>query len=323
MPGVSREQTERAKTIDLLTYLQRREPGAIKKTGADEYCLREHDSLKISNGKWHWFSRGIGGKTALDFLIRVRGMGFVEAVRTLTFETPPAARSAIRDETKPPGEKPPPKPPKRNGLGTRAISYLQNVRGIDDEILTQCLSQKKLYEGVYEGRAVCVFVGEDKDGAVRYVGMRGINDDFKGEAANSDKRHGFVITSKLVPCRRLIVTESAIDAMSVASVIKKTKGRAWTLYEYLSLGCVSPLALIEYLKTHESVERIVLCLDNDKAGREASEKIRKALANEQELRERALVVTDRFPGMKDWNEELLATYGGGARPPEQNDRAER
>lgn len=45
--------------------------------------LKSHDSLKLSNGKWMWHSRGIGGKTALDFLIKVRGFSFIEAVQIL------------------------------------------------------------------------------------------------------------------------------------------------------------------------------------------------------------------------------------------------
>lgn len=42
-----------------------------------------HDSLVISNGKWHWCSQNIGGKTALDYLIKVRGQDFFSAVETL------------------------------------------------------------------------------------------------------------------------------------------------------------------------------------------------------------------------------------------------
>lgn len=30
-----------------------------------------------------WWSRGIGGKSALDYLIKVRGMDFVQAVQTI------------------------------------------------------------------------------------------------------------------------------------------------------------------------------------------------------------------------------------------------
>lgn len=65
MPQVTKEQIEQAKEIDLLTYLRMFEPNNLKHIGSDSYCTVEHDSLKISNHKWHWFSRGIGGRTAL------------------------------------------------------------------------------------------------------------------------------------------------------------------------------------------------------------------------------------------------------------------
>ena len=64
------EDIQQAKQLDLLTYLQIYEPDQLVKVSGDTYCTKEHDSLKISNGKWHWFSRKIGGKTALDYLVR-------------------------------------------------------------------------------------------------------------------------------------------------------------------------------------------------------------------------------------------------------------
>ena len=49
------------------------------------YCTAEHDSLKISNGKWYWWSRGFGGYSALDYFIKVNqlavkanALGFVD-----------------------------------------------------------------------------------------------------------------------------------------------------------------------------------------------------------------------------------------------------
>ena len=81
---VTPEQIEKAKQMDLLTYLQSYEPGNLKKISHDTWCTKEHDSLKISNGKWHWFSRHIGGKTALDYLIKVKGISFVNAVEIIT-----------------------------------------------------------------------------------------------------------------------------------------------------------------------------------------------------------------------------------------------
>ena len=68
MPYIPPEVVARAREMDLLTYLRTYEPQELVHFGGSTYCTREHDSLKISNGKWCWFSRGIGGYSALDYL---------------------------------------------------------------------------------------------------------------------------------------------------------------------------------------------------------------------------------------------------------------
>lgn len=83
MPYISPEVVAKAREMDLLTYLRNYEPNELVHFGGNTYCTREHDSLKISNGKWYWFSRGIGGYTALDYLIKVKEMPFMEAVETI------------------------------------------------------------------------------------------------------------------------------------------------------------------------------------------------------------------------------------------------
>lgn len=92
MGYVTPEQITQAKELDLLTYLQRFDPQELVHVSGSTYCTREHDSLKISNGKWNWFSRGIGGKTALDYLIKVQGFSFTQAVEALVGQnfSPPA-----------------------------------------------------------------------------------------------------------------------------------------------------------------------------------------------------------------------------------------
>ena len=90
MGYVTPEQIAQAKEWDLLTYLQRYDPHQLVHVGGSTYCTREHDSLKISNGKWNWFSRKIGGKTALDYLIKVQGFSFTEAVEAQGAGTPEA-----------------------------------------------------------------------------------------------------------------------------------------------------------------------------------------------------------------------------------------
>ena len=163
MPGVTKEQIGRAKEWDLLSYLQAYEPQELRRCGGSEYRTVTHDSLKISNGKWHWHSRGIGGRTALDYLIKVRGMGFVPAVELLCGE-----RGAAAWERPEPGQKErqqkPFSLPEENRCGKAMVSYLQK-RGIDADIISQCIGEKILYESRrYQN---CVFVGRDTGGRER------------------------------------------------------------------------------------------------------------------------------------------------------------
>ena len=83
MPYISPEVVEQARQIDLLTYLQSCEPQELVRISGNNYTTRTHDSLKISNGKWMWWSQRIGGCNALDYLVKGKGCSFVEAVETL------------------------------------------------------------------------------------------------------------------------------------------------------------------------------------------------------------------------------------------------
>lgn len=63
--------------MDLLTYLQRYDPEELVHFSGNTYTTRTHNSLKISNVKWYWWSRGIGGTSALDYLVAVHGLFFM------------------------------------------------------------------------------------------------------------------------------------------------------------------------------------------------------------------------------------------------------
>lgn len=104
MNGVTKEQIAAAKRMTAIEFLRRYRPNDLVKSSArGEFELRSHDSFKI-NGEssvWHWKSRGIGGKSALDYLIYVEGVRFVDAVRLLCEESPaytePAHESIERE----------------------------------------------------------------------------------------------------------------------------------------------------------------------------------------------------------------------------------
>ena len=52
MPYIPPDVVAKAKEMDLLTYLQNYEPQELVRLSSNTYCTHEHDSLKISNGKW-------------------------------------------------------------------------------------------------------------------------------------------------------------------------------------------------------------------------------------------------------------------------------
>ena len=78
MPYIPSEVVEQARQIDLLTYLRKFEPDNVEEVKGTRNVYRtvDHDSLKMSNGKWFWWSQGFGGYNALDYLIKSQELFF-------------------------------------------------------------------------------------------------------------------------------------------------------------------------------------------------------------------------------------------------------
>ena len=274
MPGVTKEQVAAARRMTAIEFLRRyRANDLVKSSARGEFELKSHDSFKI-NGEsslWHWKSRGIGGKSALDYLLHVEGCSFVEAVRLLCDEQPVfTPKNHANVERK----RPPFEPPEKSPTSTRVESYLR-CRGISQAVIGHCLQAGILYESLpYHN---CVFVGRDVDGVPKYAALRGTytyGKQFKAEATGSDKRFGFCIEPS-TECKTVAVFEAAIDAMAEMTLAGDTAEK----YR-LSLGGIyapeegrdihPPAALEEFLRRHPQVDRIEFCLDNDPPGRDAT-----------------------------------------------------
>jgi hypothetical protein len=135
---VSPEDIEQAKQMDLLTYLQNYESNNLIRVSGSTYCTREHDSLKISNGKWCWFSHGVGGRTALDYLIKVKDYTFVQAVETILGRAAAVPPVFHCQQSEPPREL---LMPEMNDNTDRVVSYLKS-RGIHPVIIDYCLKMQ-------------------------------------------------------------------------------------------------------------------------------------------------------------------------------------
>lgn len=307
MAYIPPEVVAQAKQMDLLTYLKNYEPEELVHFSGDTYCTRTHDSLKISNGKWCWFSRGIGGRSALDYLIKVNGYTFTQAVERIM------GQAAIQPPVfvyQPKKEQPKAlELPKASRCATHVVSYLRG-RGIGQELIDYCFQTGRLYESVPYHNAV--FLGMDRDGNARYANLRGIHSDFKGEAPGSDKRFSFNIPPAQ-GSTTLHLFESAIDLLSYAT-LEMLDGRDWHRDHLLSLAGVyqpkkemqessTPLALKQYLSDHPEVKNIDLRLDNDGPGRLAIETLQTILPKDY-------TVTPQLPPKgKDYNDTVKMRLG--------------
>lgn len=305
MPFIPPETIERARQMDLLTYLRTFEPDELVHISGNHYCTREHDSLKISNGKWYWFSRGFGGYNALDYLVKVKDVPFVEAVERITGQVPYQSPAVAPKKQKQPKVL---LLPKVSPCATHAFNYLRS-RGIDEEIIQFCFQTGRLYESLPYHNVV--FVGLDRYNKPRYATLRGIGTDFIGEANGSDKRFSFSIPAQNSDSLHLF--ESAIDLLSFSTLVKQNSGN-WQRDHLVSLAGVYkpkenlqesslPLTLTRYLSEYPNIKRITLRLDNDKAGGYMA----KALV--ALLSERYQVSVQPPPCGKDYNDYLCMKLG--------------
>ena len=306
MPYIAPEVITEAKRMDLLTYLREYEPGELVKFSSNTYTTRTHDSLKISNGKWMWWSRGIGGKSALDYLIKVRGMDFVGAVQTIMGN---GSVSFTTCENIKSYEEQPLLLPQKSPTTEVVFDYLFG-RGIDFEIINYCLEQELIIESLPYHNAV--FIGYDEDKEPKYAAYRATNQSrIMGDCTGSKKQYSFRLTAENTGEVHLF--ECAIDLLSYATLMK-LEGKDWRQFNLVSLaGVYSPKQKIEdskvpvtlgrLLEKDKTIKRIVLHLDNDIAGRKATKALQTILSDKYE------VVDDPPQYGKDVNDFLCKRLG--------------
>ena len=306
MAYVTPEMIEKAREMDLLTYLANYEPNELVPFSDGIYTTKEHDSVKISNGKWFQWSTGIGGISALDYLVKVRKMPFAEAVLLVLGQTAMAPPQYV------PQKKTDKQKhlilPDRSRTATRVVKYLVNERGIDEEIVRYCIKNGCIYESLPYHNAV--FVGYDGQHNPRYAAFRATNKErIMGDCSGSDKAYSFRLIGN-EQGEIIHIFECAIDLLSYATLMKQ-QGKDWKKDNLISLSGVYqpkkeisqsklPAAIVKYLEEHPQVKKVYLHLDNDKAGRIATQIFKIKLPKE-------IVVIDRkVPKGKDVNDYLLS-----------------
>lgn len=305
---LSKGDIERARNIDTVDLISRYNGFTFNRAGSEWHC-KEHDSLVVFRDRkgWHWFSRNLKGASAIDYLMKVEGMGFQDAVCELVTPehtyTPPKQTEIFE---KPKELQLPPKA--KNNI--EAVQYLVHKRCIDNIVVQKCIKDGIIYQ---DDRNNVVFIGKDTlTGQPKYASRRGTytkadGTAFKRDCAGSDKSYGFVLEG--TNQEHVFVFEAPIDAMSHATLnIEKAKGMhrdnwqtSWANHSRIALGGVADNALRRYLEVHPNVKTISFCLDNDDAGRTAAEEYKKKYT-EKGYDVKVYVVPEGYG--KDYNEYL-------------------
>ena len=307
MPYIEPEVIEQARQIDLLTYLQAFEPHELVRISGNNYTTRTHDSLKISNGKWMWWSRRIGGYNALDYLVKVKGCSFVEAVETLMGKAAVMPSLTVR-----PKQEEKPKVlllPEKSASNDRITEYLFG-RGIDYSIIGECIDRGLIFESLpYHN---LVFVGFDEKQKQRYAAYRATGSRrILGDCSGSDKHYSFRIAES--ESEEVHLFECAIDLLSYAT-LARLSGRDWHKENLVSLAGVylpkekieestTPAALVRYLAERPHIKKIHIHFDNDNTGRKATAALKAILPGKYEI------IDEPPPKGNDYNDFLCIQMG--------------
>ena len=294
-----------AKSVDLVAVAS--SLGFTPKKIGNYYTLKEMDSMRIYN-RSHWcrFSRryhkGENGGSQIDFLRVFAGMDVKAAVfwlldfagynRISNTPVKPQLKYQIQKQETEKKEFILPEPSHSNAY---LYEYLTKDRAISTDVVNFFVKQGLIYESnPYHN---IVFKGNDKNGVTRFASMRGVFDKngktFKCDVSGNDKRYGFNIAND--SSTELVVFEAAIDMLSYMDIHRDFESNM------LALGMVADAPLEMFLKEHPQIESIRFCLDNDKPGREATEKLM------EKYYQIGYDVADSPPpnGYKDYNEWLV------------------
>lgn len=178
MAHLEEDIIERAKNTDMIALLESEEGFSFKSTyGEREFKCIEHNSLVVNGNRrrWYWNSRQVGGNNAIDYLVKIRGMNFRDAVLHLVGDREQTAYTPIRNAVT---ENVSVSKPVRFVLPEQAhfpdgrrnysniIAYLNKGRGIDMNIINTLIASGKIYQGVqYNGLHI---VGYNDEGMAFY-----------------------------------------------------------------------------------------------------------------------------------------------------------
>lgn len=191
-------------------------------------------------------------------------------------------------------------PTRDDGNWKRVYAYLCKARGIEKAVVDWLRIQGILYPTKYN-LCYCTWL----DGAAVYVCEKGLTQKFWVHVPKASDCRRFMFNWN-GRTKRLIVTESFVDALSCATLIYRKHGEAWLDYAYLSLECCVAEPLIKWISEKPKIEKIYLAQDNDQGGMRSRDECVQSLREAGYGGEILQLIPPTDTG-KDWNEYITGT----------------
>lgn len=282
------EQKRQAAAVDLEFFLRSRGEQLIP-SGREKRLASDH-SITVRGNEWYDHAEDRGGQ-AVSFVQKFYSLSYPEAVSLLLGNEPGNAYPAANEKA--PEERKPFHLPPRHRDMRRVYAYLVKHRKINPAVVSAFAKAGLLYEDADFHNAV--FIGMDENGVARHAHKRSTNtigNAFRLNVEGSDPKHSF---HHIGTDGSLYVFEAPIDLLSYITLHPED----WQEHTYVACCGTSSLPVLEMLSRLPNINTVYLCLDNDKAGHTASNRMEELLADRD-------VKTLRLtPGNKDWNEDLV------------------
>lgn len=286
------EEKRQVRQTDMLEFLGKHEGLSFVRTGS-VYTCKEHDSLIIQSDRqrWWWYSRDENGLNVLDYLEKMKGYSWQDAMAFMLGEDNKAiarspTKSAVISEKE---EKPPFVLPEKDTEAYKQVfGYLVQTRCIDKSVVAYCVKHDLIYQDKkYKN---CVFVGYDESGEAKFAESKVTNQFYKQfniNVTSSDKQYSFKIANQLENTDKstLYVFEAPVDLLSHCTMVlmaernkaaaenRSANEKIWLGQNRLSLSGKADVALETFLNNNPETKKIVLCLDNDYWGQKACKSI--------------------------------------------------
>ncbi|MCU0548439.1 MAG: strawberry notch C-terminal domain-containing protein [Leptolyngbya sp. Prado105] len=264
-------------------------------------------TISINDGKFMDWLADKGGGGAIDLVMHVRRVEFKEAVQWLSGQTlPTPARSQPSSIQKEP--RPLELPSRNEEHWTTVRQYLVETRGLPATWIDRFHDTGLIHADDHCNAVFLRYSDRHNDQAwTRHeatgASLRGTRDTehaFHGLAPGSSRENGwFWLRSANGAVNRVILTESPIDAISLAVLEKEKSPNPTNVTIYLSTDGCGTIPTVALQKVLNQGGQVIAAFDADKPGEKMAWRIAEILPG----------ITRMTPAQgKDWNDRLLIEH---------------